>query len=95
VVREKFSDVQIADLVMALAGEVEPVGETHVDDQRFQNLCTLQNVVDILLDEIYFVTAYSDRYEYSMKRSAETAYSWMKEKKKWFNDIWELEGYDG
>ena len=93
--REKLSEKQIADLVMTLVGEVKPVGSTHVDDQRFQNLHTLQDVVDILLDEIYFVTADLDQCEYSRRRSAENACNWMQEKKKWFNGIWELEGYDG
>lgn len=81
--RTRFSDRQIADLVMGIVGEVEPVGETTADNKRFDNLLQLQNVVDILLDEIYFCCGYYDKAEYSMKRSAETAIGWMEEKRDW------------
>ena len=85
--KTRFSDRQIADLVMGIVGEVEPVGETREDDKRFASLLQLQNVVDILLDEIYFCCGYHDNVEYSMKRSAETAIGWMEEKRDWMVDI--------
>ena len=81
--RTRFSDRQIADLVMDVIGEVEPVGETTADNKRFDNLLLLQNVVDILLDEIYYCCGYIDNVEFSMKRSAETAIDWMEEKRDW------------
>ena len=30
--RIKLSDRQIADIVMSIIGEIEPVGESHIDD---------------------------------------------------------------
>lgn len=83
--RTRFSDKQLADMVMGLIGEVEPVGETNTDDNRFDNLLRLQNTVDILLDEIYFVCSYSNNYEYSMKRAGEQAVRWMEEKQEWLD----------
>ena len=82
--RTRFSDRQIADLVMDMIGEVEPVGETREDAKRFDNLLRLQNAVDLLLGEIYFCCGYIDNVEFSMKRSAETAIDWMEEK---INDL--------
>ena len=89
--RIRFSDRQLADMVMGLIGEVEPVGETREDDKRFDNLLLLQDTVDILLDEIYYCCGYSDNVEYSMKRSAETAIAWMEKKRDWFNEIFGTE----
>ena len=83
--RTKFTDKQLADLIMELVGEIEPVGETNTDNKRFDNLLRVQNTVDILLDEIYYVCEYSRNYEYSMKRAGETAVAWMEEKQKWLN----------
>lgn len=84
--RTKLSDKQIADIVMSIIGEIEPVGESHIDDQRFSNLLKLQNTMDILLDEIMYCLPYLDRVEYSMKRSAKQALEWMKEKRDWLQE---------
>ena len=85
--RIRFSDKQLADIIMELIGEIEPVGETNTDDKRFDNLLRLQNTVDILLDEIYYVTPYIGKYAYSMHRSGKQAVSWMQEKQEWLNGI--------
>lgn len=79
----RLSDRRIADLVMDMIGEVEPVGETREDNKRFDNLLRLQNVVNLLIDEIYCCCGYIDNVEFSMKRSAETAIGWMEETRDW------------
>lgn len=91
--RIKLSDKQIADIVMSIIGEIEPVGESHIDDQRFSNLLKLQMTMDILLDEIMYCLPYLDRVEYSVKRSAEQALEWMKEKRDWLQET--VEDYSG
>jgi len=91
--RIKLSDRQIADIAMSIIGEIEPVGESHIDDQRFSNLLKLQNTMDILLDEIMYCLPYLDRVEYSMKRSAKQALEWMKEKRDWLQET--IEDYSG
>lgn len=85
--RIKLSDKQVADIVMSIIGEIEPVGESNVDNQRFNNLLMLQQTIDVLLDEIMYCLPYIDRVEFSMKRSAEQALEWMKEKRDWLQEI--------
>lgn len=85
--RTRFSDRQIADMVMMLIGEIEPIGETIADDKMFDNLLRLQNTMDILLDEIYGVCGYHDYDEYSMQRAGKQAIAWMEEKRDWLIDI--------
>lgn len=75
--RGKFTSRQIADIVMSLNGEVEPVGETNTDSERYDNLIRLLCIADILLDEIYSCCKYSDRQEFSMRRSGDVATTWM------------------
>ena len=84
--RIKLSEEQIADIVMSIIGEIEPVGESHVDDQRFNNLLMLQQTIDVLLDDIMYCLPYLNRVEYSMKRSAKQALEWMKEKRDWLKE---------
>lgn len=92
--RIRFSDREIGDMVMELIGEVEPIGETNEDDARFDNLIRLQNTVDILLDEIYSCCVYSERAEYSMKRSADTAIMWLEEKRDWIEGVIEEQEHE-
>lgn len=92
--RIRFSDRQISDMIMELIGEVEPIGETNEDNARFDNLIRLQNTVDILLDEVYSCCIYSERAEYSMKRSADTAIMWLKEKRCFIDDVIEEQEHE-
>lgn len=85
--RKRFSSEEISDIVMKLIGEVEPVGETNADNQRYDNLLLLLNTVDILIDEIRFVMPYSEYAERSMKRAGKEAVKWGKEKREWFNEV--------
>ena len=85
--RTRFSDRQLADLIMELNGEVEPVGETNTDNERFNNLLKLQNTVDILLDEIAFIIPNKDRYEFSMHRAGLMAWDWLDEKREWLEEL--------
>lgn len=87
--RNKFTSIQIANLVMDLVGEIEPVGESHIDDVRYNSLLLLQEVVDCLIDEIQFCLPNCNRPEYSMRRSGQKAKSWFKEKHDWLDDLCE------
>ncbi len=62
--------IDIYELVKKLVGEIEPVGETHIDDKRFENLKKIIELMDNLLteiDDIYFQN--KDKQEYSIKRA--------------------------
>jgi len=62
------------DVVKKLIGPINPVGETNTDNERFENLKAMCELVDQLLTDIDDV-AYKnkDRHELSMKRAGEYA----------------------
>lgn len=92
--RIRFSDKQIADIVMELTGEVEPYGDSYIDSERSDNLLRLQNVVDILLEEIMNCADYRERPEWSMKNIADTADNWLEEKKVWLEELYKEQEHE-
>ena len=82
-----FTAEQLAQILLRLNGEVQPIGETNADDKRFNDLIRLQETLDILLDEVYFVCEYADYYEFSRKRAGNQAIDWLLEKRAWINDV--------
>lgn len=64
----------ILEVLNKLIGEINPIGETNIDNERFNNLMTLCSVTESLL---YQITQNSidnkNRPEYSIKRSGEYA----------------------
>lgn len=71
----------IIEIIKKLNGRIDPVGETHIDNERFENLKKLCDIIESLICDIDSV-AYEnrDRYEFSMKRSAEFASSFLKDR---------------
>jgi hypothetical protein len=68
---EKFD---VYDLVKKIIGEINPIGETNADEERFENLKTMTELVDMLLDDIDRVSFKNrDKAEYSMKRASDFA----------------------
>jgi len=66
--------MEIYDIVKKLIGEIDPVGETNTDDDRFENLKETTELVDRLLTDINRVEYKNkDRGEFSMKRAGEYA----------------------
>lgn len=62
--------MELIDVVMKLVGPVEPVGETHTDNERFENLGVLTALTDALLTKIDDInTNNSDSHMYSVKRA--------------------------
>jgi hypothetical protein len=60
-------------VITKLIGPINPVGETHTDTSRFENLKVMTEVVDQLLTDIDRVASYHDRIEYSMKLAGQHA----------------------
>lgn len=65
--------MELYDVVVKLVGSISPVGETHTDNERFENLKVMTNLVDKLLTDIDDVIPCKDRHEFSMKRAGEYA----------------------
>lgn len=49
--------MELLDIVNKLVGPIEPIGETNNDNERFDNLKTMCELVDDLLHQIYWVSA--------------------------------------
>ncbi len=54
---------------MKLVGKIEPIGETHIDDIRLDNLKALTAVVDDLLANIHLVARYENNNEHSLMQA--------------------------
>lgn len=87
-----LTDRQLADIILRLNGSVEPIGDSAVDEPRFNDLVRLLGAIDVLLSEIYVVSKNADHYEYSRKRAGETAVNWLKATKEWIEEILSEQG---
>ena len=90
--KPKLSSRQLADILLSLIGDIEPTGDTFIDHDRLCNLLKLQETMDILLDEMYYICPYREKTEFSMQRNADTALDWFEEKRDWMNNL--LEEYN-
>lgn len=62
------------EIVKKLIGPIRPVGETNTDNERFENLKNLCQLVDDLVTEIDSVGCdFKDSHEFSVKRASEYA----------------------
>ena len=64
--------MEIYEIVTKLVGKINPVGETDTDNERFENLKIICELVEKLVVDIDTV-GYSNKnaYEFSKKRAAE------------------------
>ena len=61
----------IYNVVIALIGETNPVGETHIDNLRYENLAKLTALTEMLLGDIATIAEdYKNNHQYSMKRAS-------------------------
>jgi len=70
--------MEIVDVARKLVGEINPIGETHEDNRRYENLKVLCEVADTILSSISEVASYEHRIEYSIKRSGKYAGEFLK-----------------
>lgn len=62
--------MELFDIVLKLTGPIDPVGETHTDDTRFENLKQLLELMKELHTKIDAIADENcDRGEYSMRRA--------------------------
>ena len=67
------------DVVKKLIGNIQPYGATHIDEERFENLKQMCELVESLVSEIERVADNKDRQEYSMKEMGQYAYKFLNE----------------
>ena len=64
-------------IVEKLIGFIIPVGSTHEDDERFDNLKDMCHLVEGLIEEIEYVSN-DHSHEYSVKRAQQYAEKFLK-----------------
>lgn len=62
-----------AQILFKLIGPIRPVGDTRIDDERFENLQELGFVVDEIIYELKKIREEKDRQEYSVKECGKLA----------------------
>lgn len=68
------------EIVKKLIGPIRPTGETNTDNERFENLKTLCQLVNELVTEIDAVgTDFMNSHEFSVKRASEYASKFLTE----------------
>lgn len=62
--------MELIDIVRKLTGVIDPVGETHTDDRRYENLKVRLALMRELHREVAEIAEYhKDRQEFSMSRA--------------------------
>ena len=69
--------IVIHEIVTKLVGEINPVGETNIDNKRFENLKVMTDLVDDLLSDIDHVAWCNNSPEYSVNRAGQFALSFL------------------
>ena len=69
----------IEEIVKNLVGPVNPIGQSSVDEERFENLKVLCELTDSLvkiIDDVSYLNKYS--HEYSVKKASDYAGNFLK-----------------
>ena len=73
----KLDKMTNTDVVKKLIGNIQPYGASHIDEQRFENLKAMCELVGDLIEEIKDTAREKDRYEHSMKEMGLYAYKFL------------------
>lgn len=71
--------LELYEIIEKLLGEIKPVGATHVDTKRFENLKKYEDLICQLVYKYADLTENIDRYEHSMKIVGERALEFIKD----------------
>lgn len=75
-----MNESMIYEVITALVGPIDPIGETNADNKSFENLKTLTKVTDRLIFDIDRVGYnYKNNHQHSMKKASEFAVKFLNE----------------
>jgi len=63
----------IYEVVKKIIGEIRPIGETNTDEIRYRNLLEMIDLADAIMSEIWSVSHFKGRAEYSMSKAGKRA----------------------
>lgn len=73
------NEIDIYDLVRELVGPIEPVGESHTDEKRLENLERLMCAIGDLLSDIHVIAHRRCHHQHSIKIAGKRAYEFLGE----------------
>lgn len=73
-----MSDIDLVAVVKKLIGSIEPVGESHTDKKRLENLKEMTALIEELMHEVNGVAHNKSRHEDSMKQIGKHADGFIK-----------------
>lgn len=80
---EKMTSREICKLLEIVVGETEPIADSAIDHLREENLKTLIDIGDWVLDGLLYVAEHRKDPYYSSRKVGERAYAAMLEWKDW------------
>lgn len=80
---EKMTSREICKLLEIVVGETEPIADSAIDPVREENLKTLIDIGDWVLDGLLYVAEHRKDPYYSSRKVGERAYATMLEWKDW------------
>lgn len=80
---EKMTSREICKLLEIIVGDTEPIADSAIDTTREENLKTLIDIGDWVLDGMLYAAEHRKDPYYSSKTVGERAYSAMLEWKEW------------
>jgi len=70
--------INVYEVVRKLIGPIYPVGETHTDDKRFENLKEMTALIEDLVQDLFGLDAERASHQFSVKRAADYASDFVK-----------------
>lgn len=80
---DKMTSTEICKLLEIIVGATEPVADSAIDEEREQNLKTLIDIGDWVLDGLLYAANHRKDLHYSSKTVGERAYATMLDWKDW------------
>ena len=73
-----MKELEVYEIVEKLIGKTMPVGASHIDSKRLDNLDDMIELTEAILDNISEIAQMSIRVEHSMKTAGERAINFLK-----------------
>lgn len=84
---KKMTSIEIYKLLDIIVGDTEPVADSHIDAEREENIKTLIDIGDWVLDELHHAANHRKDPYYSSQKVGERAYAAMLDWKQWLSEI--------
>ncbi len=68
-----FDQNTIYDVVKKLIGPIAPIGESHGDDIRYENLLEMEDLLDRLMSDVFEVTNNKNNHQFSRSKAGKKA----------------------